>query len=374
MNNEQKIIYNNLIKLSSENEAFYFKDFTIDKTIYRIFNYRLASYTDFLSPSALEARGIMFEIINEKPIRLVARPMEKFFNYRENPFTENIDFSNSKQIMLKEDGSLISSFIHDDALYLKSKGSVDSEQANDSLFWLRKEENEELYHDISDITKLGYTINMEWTSPKNRIVIGYETERLVILNIIKNDTGEYANLKELGQFFTKFTEYVVHDYLDYVNANYDNITDFIEQIKDEKDIEGYVIRTNADQIVKIKTEWYLTLHHVKDSINSRKRLFNAIITESIDDALSMFHDDALLVKQINDLVSEVEPKFNHMIQSVTDYYEENKNLTRKEYAIKAQGLNDGFMSLYMNIYIGTKNDFKKFALKNYKIFIGENSE
>jgi hypothetical protein len=42
--------------LPGSNEAFYFMDYGQ----YRVFNYRLASYTDFLAKDALEARGIMF--------------------------------------------------------------------------------------------------------------------------------------------------------------------------------------------------------------------------------------------------------------------------------------------------------------------------
>ena len=72
--------------LVETNEAFYYKDFTKENSIYRIFNYRLASYTDFQLPGALECRGTMFEINEDgEPIRLASLPMEKFFNLNEVP-------------------------------------------------------------------------------------------------------------------------------------------------------------------------------------------------------------------------------------------------------------------------------------------------
>ena len=53
-------LYKQLIDLTNVNESFFFKDFPVDERIYRIFNYRLASYTEFLIPGAIECRGIMF--------------------------------------------------------------------------------------------------------------------------------------------------------------------------------------------------------------------------------------------------------------------------------------------------------------------------
>lgn len=63
-----------------------------------------------------------------------------------------------------------------------------------------------------------------------------------------------------------------------------------------------------------------------------------------------------------------------MIHTVETFYEDNKHLSRKDYAIKAQSMNDGYMPLYMNMYIGRDVDYKGFAKKNFKMFIGEVSD
>ena len=60
-----------------------------------------------------------------------------------------------------------------------------------------------------------------------------------------------------------------------------------------QNIEGYVIRLASGQRVKIKTAWYLALHHTKDSINSPRRLFEAVLEEATDDMRSLFYDDKL---------------------------------------------------------------------------------
>lgn len=103
MNNPCKEIglYIDLMRLAETNEAFYFKDFPAHNSgVYRIFNYRLAQYSDWLLPSALEASGIMFHVLDDV-VTLVCRPMEKFFNDYENPLAENLDYTNIKQAMYK---------------------------------------------------------------------------------------------------------------------------------------------------------------------------------------------------------------------------------------------------------------------------------
>ena len=57
---------------------------------------------------ALEAYGITFDITDESNPVLIARPIHKFFNLFENPFTESIDYAAIEYVLNKEDGSLIS--------------------------------------------------------------------------------------------------------------------------------------------------------------------------------------------------------------------------------------------------------------------------
>ena len=80
----QKTLFDQLMKLCNESECFYFIDQkTVMQTNVRIFNYRMASYSDWLKPGALECRGIMFVMDGDTPVKLASRPMEKFFNYAE---------------------------------------------------------------------------------------------------------------------------------------------------------------------------------------------------------------------------------------------------------------------------------------------------
>lgn len=84
MEQDVKDLYKNLCALPSQTDAFYSVDQVgADGFTYRIFLYRLASYSDWLYPGALESRGIMFRIEEDGSTTLVSRPMEKFFNWKE---------------------------------------------------------------------------------------------------------------------------------------------------------------------------------------------------------------------------------------------------------------------------------------------------
>lgn len=82
--NAQINLFNDLVHLTKTSEAFYKQEFKLDDKIYWIFNYRLASYSDFQLPSAKWARGTMFEVTSSGEfIRLASLPMPKFFNLHE---------------------------------------------------------------------------------------------------------------------------------------------------------------------------------------------------------------------------------------------------------------------------------------------------
>ena len=367
MNNYQILLYNDLMKLTDD-EAFYYADRQLDDKWYRIFNYRLASYTEFQKPGAMECRGHMFEITEEGPyaivVRLAALPMEKFFNLNENPFTMDLDLTEIESVMLKADGSLISTFIHENQLRLKTKGSLESDQAIAAMRWLELSRNEIFKQILTLVTeRYNGTVNMEWCAPDNRIVIGYENAHLKILNIRDCETGKYAD----GDWVELFGNILNEHWIEYEYP--ENKVEFIESVPAMQKIEGYVIRLTSGQHVKIKTTWYLALHHTKDSINTPRRLYETVLAEGTDDMRSLFHDDPLAIKLIEDMEKFVEEKYNHLVDVVERYYKTNKDMERKEYAILGQKeLKGKEFGLAMMKYTGKNVDYKAFMTKNWKYY------
>lgn len=360
MNSYQQNMYDNLMALTNGSETFYFQDFVLEGHTYRIFNYRLSSYTEFMKPSALECRGHMFELRNGEVIRLVALPMQKFFNLNENPTTIGLDLTQVDTVELKADGSLISTYMHNDQLRMKSKGSLHSDQALTAMAWLDRPENQSVRTAVYSLSRSGYTVNMEWCAPDNRIVVGYENPHLKVLNVRSMQDGTYTDRAVLE---TLFGEHMI----DRVNTNGLDVATFVQSIPDMLDnIEGYVARI-GDLWFKIKTNKYMSLHHTKDSITNPRRLFEAVLDEGVDDLRAMFFEDKLAIKLIDEMTEKVDKMYNHMVAIVDQFYEDNKVLDRKDFAIKGQAeLPQLYFGLVMTKYQQKPVDYKGFMKNKWK--------
>jgi len=358
MNTYQQKLYADLLALTQANEAFYHQEFTLDGKTYRIFNYRLASYTDFQQPGALECRGVMFEVSGDDAVQLASLTMSKFFNLNENPSTMGVDLTKVKRIEEKADGSLMSTYLHNDELRLKSKGSLFSDQALAAMKWLDRPENKQFKNELK-LAVMGvrpYTVNLEWCSPEHRIVLGYMEPTLKVLNMRDHEDGSYADIENLFD-----RERVVA----YTETN-DPVA-FVAAIPAMTDLEGFVVVLESGQRIKIKCEWYLSLHHAKDSVNNPRRLFECILEEGVDDLRSMFALDPLAMKIIDEMQIKVNHLYNEMVKLVEDYHAANKDLSKKDYAIKGQQeLPRLYFGLAMNKYVGKVMNYKEFLKGKWK--------
>ena len=349
-----KSLFDNLINLcSDDSNTFFFVDTTSSmQSKFRIFSYYIASYSEWLKPDALECRGIMFELDdNNNPIRIAARPPKKFFNLFENPFTEDIKDDQVGLAFKKEDGSLISSFIDKGEVFLKSKGSLFSQQVLDSQKWLYDERRKPLLECLKWYAENGITINMEWVSPDNRVVLTYDEPRLIILNARHNITGEYIDLEDLVKDQT-INQYMVD------NHPFETINELIKEVQELKDQEGYVVYNSkgAEPVFKIKCPWYVHLHSVKSSVSSDKNLWEAVAEGVSDDIKALFETDKASLDRIAKFESIYKKQFSFVYKTAIDIYNKLRGHSRKDYAIESQSiLNEiGYPQLFnivMRLYL-----------------------
>ena len=377
-------LYGQLMTLT-KNDAFYTADHKIDdRTFFRVFTYRLASYTDFLLPGALEARGIMFEVAYADPttaIRIAARPMQKFFNIGENPLAMDLDYTKVIGSYLKEDGSLISSYTRrivgmgEDfqsecftLLLFKSKTSISSDQAIAAGKWV--EANPDLQMAILNYEDVGYTVNCEWCAPDNRIVVGYMEPRLIVLNVRHRITGEYVDRAELERDFGKHLVGVAES----ITGEAD-----IKRLSQHTGYEGLILQFEEGykvEFVKFKNDWYLHRHRTKDSVNNANALFECVLNEGSDDLRTMFVEDPLATKIIDEMEELVIPLYNRFVKGCQNFYNENKHLERKDFAIKGQQpffaegdlLNKFAFGIVMTMYLGKEPDIKGTLSKHKRLW------
>lgn len=380
MNEYQKQLYANLMVLASDPvlESFYKQDHEHDGVHYRVFLYRIASYSEFLLPGALESRGITFRLdgnpidpetgqrVEVQPVELSSMPMHKFFNLNENPFTMDLDLSTIVGIMDKLDGSLISTVrgASPEAWFLKSKGSLSSEQAFAATRLLLTAEYKELHDFCRRMAATAKTVNMEYMAPDNRIVVGYAKPTLKVLNVRCNRTGNY--IQPVNWILSDEFRVAYH-----AIPGEDEAAAWVDSVyKSEEKIEGFCVQLFDGTWFKIKTDAYCLLHKTKDSILVPRLLFEAIVGGQGDDLISLYPDDEGALSLITAMTEKVRGIYNHLAATVDGFYEANKGLDRKDYALAGQAnaevMKQGAFGLVMNLYIGKEANYEEFMVKHYK--------
>lgn len=327
-------IFDNLMELctSSDPGKFFYEDFiSLLGTNCRIFSYNYTSYSDWLKEDALECRGIMFEIDGDgNPIRIMSRPMEKFFNLEENPMTIGLDLSSVEYGMVKADGSLVSTYIDNDMLFMKSKCSLTSDQALAATGIMNDFDNVGLRDRCIELAKQGFTLNFEYVSPDNRIVLQYQEKELVLLNVRHNETGEYIKYSDI------LADPVLRKYLvakadiDYSNPNW------VDDIRLLEGIEGFVFVMESGQKFKLKTEWYSDLHGMRDSFAKNEDLFETIVAGAADDIKALFSSDEYSVKKIEAFEAVHLNFLKDSLETIQEKYSRLTGKDRKTFAVTAQ--------------------------------------
>lgn len=374
----EKELFKNLMNLCYDSEAFYFKDHVVDGQTYRIFSYRLVSWSEFQKVGALDCRGTMFNVSTPSEPILVSFPMPKFFNYEEG------DVDHTKNtidvIMPKLDGSLISTYLHNGSVRLKSKASLNSSQAIAAMNWL--DARPELKDELARFLLLGnVTVNFEYTAPTNRVVVPYQEENLTIISIRFHDTGRDIFADEAYNMLNHAGWHRMAEICGAWVGKGSDVThqELVDIIRQEQEGEGYVIalKSNCGNIkyrVKVKTHRYTTLHQAKDGAETPKRLFAAVIDEATDDLRSLFENDPYILNLIQVMENKVVPVYNHIVSSVEMFCEQNKELSRKDFAIKAKAEWPQLMGLIMAAYLGQQPNYKEFAKKNMTEIFGVSSD
>ena len=352
-------LYTDLMTLCNDHEEFFFRDYQLMNNQYKVFDYHFASYTQWLLDGALECRGITFDITDPDNVTIVSRPFKKFFGIGENPFTIDLDLNNVIEVASKADGSMISTVKTPTGFYLKSKGAFFSDQANAANVLIRTPEYTKVCLLIDKYVNCGYTVIMEYCAPDNRIVLSYDKPTLIVLGIRHNITGNHRSIEMFRILDVAVEYFIVHE----------TINAFLNNVPSMQGIEGFVLTFKDGLRVKIKTDAYLALHHLKDSINFPRRLFEACIMEASDDLKAQFHDDPVAIQMIQEMEDKVRSIYRNLTSTVAKFYNDNKKLERKEYAILGQqNLNKGEFSLAMQSYLGKIVDYKAFMIKHYKSY------
>ena len=137
-----------------------------------------------------ECRGLIFD----KEGNLISRPYHKFFNIGEKQETHQnkVNLNDPHVILEKLDGSMIRPIPTKEGFRLATKAGVTDVAMNAETFIADKPQYSEL---INYCIENNLTPIFEWVSRKNRIVVDYPEENLILTAVRHNTTGEYLPYK-----------------------------------------------------------------------------------------------------------------------------------------------------------------------------------
>lgn len=296
----KNLTYENCKEVVSKGKIFAERIETIEGFKISLFDYIVSVYDLFKSPfpgsliDGYELRGLTFiHLPDGSHMRYLM--MKKFFNFNENEELSLIDFSDKKIISVTEklDGSLIR-FIRlpNGKVLAKTIGGFTNSQSK----MANKVYEEDLSFQgfINESLDKGLACFFELTSPQNRIVLPYSKTELTLIQIRKEDTGEYVSL------FNGLPQKYGVSQVKEIPATVEELTS--RQLSDTN-VEGWIVlfedAANHQFILKFKTAWYFNSHKALDEATRENHVIGWICSDKIDDMMTQITSEEVLDKVLH---------------------------------------------------------------------------
>ena len=229
-----------------------------------------------------ECRGLLFYPDG----RIMSRRLHKFWNVNERDETQlhRIDLGQPHVILEKLDGSMVTPVFTDAGVRWGTKMGITDVSMQAELFVADHAQYEVMALECHD---LGLTPIFEWCSRKQRIVVDYPEDRLVLIAMRDNITGDYVSYADLGQWTEKYGIELVRVY----PGNTDSMENLLEETHGLKDQEGWIIRFEDGHMLKLKGDEYVTIHKAKDKILRENGVIEMLLADKLDDVKAVLDDD-----------------------------------------------------------------------------------
>jgi RNA ligase len=259
-----------------------------------------------------ECRGLIFDT---ETGNLISRPYHKFFNVgeREETAINKVNLYEPHVVLEKLDGSMIRPIPTKEGFRLATKAGVTDVAMNAEVFISDKPEYAKF---IRSSIACGMTPIFEWVSRKNRIVVDYPEDNLILTAVRDNLSGTYLHHSVIVETGKNYNIPVVKSL---AGLAVQNIDLFVNQVREWDDGEGVVLRFDIGHMVKVKADEYVLRHKSKEQISQEKNVLQTILNDSVDDVVPLLTpDDATRLKafqnafwaSVDDLASEMADLYN----------------------------------------------------------------
>lgn len=330
-----------------------------------IFNYNFVLPDSFDCEIRRECRGLVFSPEG----KVLSRRFHKFFNMGEREETSVSSIfakMNNVQhkILEKLDGSMIAPIPFNDGKNIRWGTKMGLTEISSMVEeYIKNNANRKYNVFAKDCYSCDITPIFEYIGPKNRVVIKYDQEDLILVAIRHNVYGRYMSYEMVKMMGEEYNIPVVPVlYIDF------------KKVHESLNYEGVVVSFDDGHKVKIKTDWYVHLHNAKDDMMNEKNMIHLILNDTVDDLIPLLEPEDVnkIVEYTNDLNYSivVQARFiQNLIVSLR-----NSGIDRKTFALtQAKKLNSVVSSIVFKNWdkdvpslVDIRSFLVEYALKNTK--------
>lgn len=192
---------------------------------------------------------------------LISASFKKFFNFGEKPDLSPPPLSlKGSRLLTKMDGSTLIISKRKGWTISRTRGTVDAstlEKNGYEIHLLQKKYPKAFDNDLLDAGDM--SLIFEWVSPANQIVIRYGEPELYLIGAIKHEDYSLYTQDQLDSIGETIKVKRPPSF------SFGTIEEMLASVEALKDSEGLCVYYNGDQeIRKVKSAWYLSLHRFKE--------------------------------------------------------------------------------------------------------------
>lgn len=225
-----------------------------------------------------ECRGITF--CSETGF-ILRRPFQKFFNLDQKPETlaAALDFTRPHVFMEKLDGSMVAPFRTRDGVVRWATRMGETHVSKQAAGHASLHPTYQSY--VEGCLDSGTTPIFEWCSARNKVVAFHPEDRLVLTAVRDNLTGHYLDYDSMTTAATPFGIPVAA--VDTPDGS--DPQDMLATTAKRENTEGRVVRFHGGHMVKVKTSWYLAIHHATSNVidAEEKDILGKVLMDEVDD-------------------------------------------------------------------------------------------
>ncbi len=265
-------------------------------------------------------RGLIFNHVTKD---VVSRPFAKFWNLNDTRHPETLEENLPNEIPFvadKLDGSLGILYQWNDENYVATRGSFYSDQALWASEWLNRK-----YAHIQ--LPKQHTLCAEILFYKNKIVVDYDFEGLVILGAIENETGTELMRGDLESYCRAYSLPIVQKFSK-------SLADCVKENISNR--EGYVLTYRSTGLkVKVKFKDYVRLHKILTGLNVHS-IWELLRDDKLIEIDGWLADPKMPVEfkaWLSECVDELRSQYNKILLAADTIYNARPvDVTRKELA------------------------------------------